>query len=305
MEPKGVSYMALVKTPEEARLKVDHWVERGATSIKIYFRMRSDILAATIEQAHERGVKVVGHIGAATYKEAIEMGIDELNHGFFAFPDVMPQGLDPRDYAKWNQAVSETNFNQPKVREILKSAVDRKVVFTPTVIGFEPANVEKHHLQEQKKYYTTEGWNRIEKLVQETNPSTAIASKEIMMGVVKKNLEFIRMAHDAGGILTTGTNETRLNILPGFALWREMELFTETGLKPMEILKAATVSGAFALGRTDQLGSVEAGKLADFVILNTNPLENISNVRSVHRVVKGGIIYEPEQLLKPLIGTVQ
>lgn len=73
-------------------------------------------------------------------------------------------------------------------------------------------------------------------------------------------------------------------------------------MKPMDILKAATVNGAYAIGRSDLIGSLEAGKLADFVVLNANPLKNISNIRDVHRVVKGGVIYEPEELLKPLEG---
>jgi imidazolonepropionase-like amidohydrolase len=60
-----------------------------------------------------------------------------------------------------------------------------------------------------------------------------------------------------------------------------------------------------AIGRTDQLGSVEAGKLADFVALDGNPLSLIGNVHRVYRVVKGGVMYDPEELLKPLVGRVE
>jgi imidazolonepropionase-like amidohydrolase len=79
---------------------------------------------------------------------------------------------------------------------------------------------------------------------------------------------------------------------------------TRAGLAPMEVLKAAIWNGAYALGRTDQFGSVEPGKLADFVVLDANPLERISNIRRVHRVVKGGVIYDREALLLPLVGKV-
>ena len=72
----------------------------------------------------------------------------------------------------------------------------------------------------------------------------------------------------------------------------------------MEVLKAATWNGAYALGRTDQFGSVESGKLADFVVLDGNPLERIDNVRRVHRVVKGGVVYDREALLEPLVGKI-
>ena len=111
-----------------------------------------------------------------------------------------------------------------------------------------------------------------------------------------------RMAHEAGCILTTGTDQVGFGMLPGYSLWREMEIFAEAGLAPMEVLKAATCNGAYALGRSDLLGSLENGKLADFVVLDADPLANISNVRRVHRVVKGGILYMPQDHLKPLIG---
>jgi imidazolonepropionase-like amidohydrolase len=72
----------------------------------------------------------------------------------------------------------------------------------------------------------------------------------------------------------------------------------------MEVLRAATYNGAWAIGHTDILGSLDAGRSADLVVLNTNPLDNISNVRSIHRVVKGGTIYSPEDLLKGLKGKI-
>jgi imidazolonepropionase-like amidohydrolase len=83
-----------------------------------------------------------------------------------------------------------------------------------------------------------------------------------------------------------------------------MDIFAEAGLPPMAILKAATYNGAYAIGRTDQVGAIETGKLADFVVLNANPLDHIGNVRSVYRVVKNGVIYDPEELLKTREGKI-
>ena len=105
-------------------------------------------------------------------------------------------------------------------------------------------------------------------------------------------------------MLSTGTDETGLQMLPAFSLYREMEIFSEAGLKPMEILKTATYNGAFAIGRTDLFGSLETGKAADFVVLNANPLENISNVRQVFRVAKNGTIYVPEEVTKSINGRI-
>ena len=111
--------------------------------------------------------------------------------------------------------------------------------------------------------------------------------------VMAKIKQFIKMAHDAGCILTTGTDQVGFTFLPGFGLWREMEIFAEAGVPPMDVLRAATVNGARAIGRSDLLGSLEAGKLADFVVLDGNPLEDIGRVRSVHGSSREGSSSSP------------
>src|SRR5262249_6697831 len=162
----------------------------------------------------------------------------------------------------------------------------------------EPGTYEKHHMDDQKRFYSQEAWQEIDRI--QKGPPPAWTSAEALAMEVKKNKEFIRRAYDAGCLLSTGTDYVVLTMLPGWSLGREMEILSNAALPPMEVLKAATWNGAYAIGRTDQLGSVEANKLADFVVLDANPLDNISNVRQVHRVIKGGVIYDREELLKPL-----
>jgi len=173
-------------------------------------------------------------------------------------------------------------------------------VITPTADIVDPLDYDKCHLDEQKKYYTLEALEVLEK-----RREKALEKKESREKSFAENKKLIKMAHDAGCILTTGTDQVGFSLLPGFSLWREMEIFAEAGLSPMEILKTATINGAFAIGRSDLLGSLQGGMLADFVILDMNPLENISHVRNVFKIVKGGVVYEPEKLLKPLEGKYQ
>jgi imidazolonepropionase-like amidohydrolase len=150
-------------------------------------------------------------------------------------------------------------------------------------------------MAEQQPYFTPEAWDvRLKRMAKPIFPQAE--------AILEKNIEFIKLADEAGCILTTGTDQVGFGLLPGFAQWREMEIFAEAGLEPMDVLKAATLNGAYAIGWSDLLGTVEPGKLADFVILDANPLENISHVRKVHKVVKGGVVYEPEKLLRPLRG---
>lgn len=301
MAPVTVGWMSPLATPEEARLKVDHSAAEGISAIKIYANMSGDVMQAAVDEAHEHGLRVWAHIGAVTYKQAISMGVDQLYHGVLAMSDTRSPSITQRDFAAWTDATSALDLSKPEILDMLRQVAAQKVVLTPTTVVLDsllPGKMEEHHMEEQKKYYAPQAWDM---LVKYSHQFPGIKEEQLRSNIAK-NIEFVRRAHDAGCILSTGTDLVIPAILPGVSLWREMELFSESGLAPMEILKAATVNGAYALGRSDQLGTVEAGKLADFVVLDRNPLENINNVRSVSRVVKGGVIYDPQELLKPLEG---
>ncbi|MGH9901044.1 MAG: amidohydrolase family protein, partial [Pyrinomonadaceae bacterium] len=307
MAPTRAPGMPTVETREEARLKINHWASRGADAIKIYAGMRGEILDAAVARAHAHGARVTAHLGATGWADAIRSGVDVIYHGVYSFPEIEPEWMDPKaigminfappEFDKYYKAIVEADLSQPKIRELFRLAAAAKVVFVPTVVALEPYDAEKQRMPDQKQFYSAEGWQVVEKRLQSPKKQYAVL-------LTKKNMEFVRLAHEAGCMLSTGTDLTNFQILPGFALWREIELFAEAGLKPMDVLRAATFNGAYAVGRSDSLGTVEGGKLADFVILNANPLENISNVRSVHRVVKGGVVYDPQELLKRLKGRV-
>ncbi len=294
-DPVTVAWMNPVKTPEEVRLNIEQWIARGATSVKLYAAMSGDLLKTAIDFGHAHGVKVIAHIGAVTYREAIMAGIDELFHGILAMPDIEPPGLNklpPLDRYNWYPGL---DLGNSPARDLLKLAARSRVVMTPTADVIEPLDPVKNDLEGQKKYYTPDALALLEKrLAKPIFPNGAV--------IMEKNKQFIKMAFDEGCILSTGTDRVDFGLLPGYSLWREMEIFAEAGLKPMDVLKAATFNGAFAIGRSDMLGALQEGYLADFVILDADPLVNVSNVRHVFRVVKDGVVYEPETLLKPLVG---
>ena len=301
--------MASVGTVEEAKLRIDRWADHGSAAIKIYNGMHGDILKAAIEHAHARGLRVVAHIGAITYSEAIEDGIDVLYHGIYAMPEVMPSGMPPEaigmmntdfappEYDRFYKALGDVDLHQPAITNMLKRAAAARVVFGLTIVALEPYSLQSDEMEKQRKFYSEEAWKKVEK-------RASSPTKPFAKAVFEKNIEFARLAHEAGVPLTIGTDLTNLQLLPQFAFWREMEIFAKAGMSPMEVLKAATANGAFAVGRSDSIGSIAPGQLADFVVLNADPLQNISNTRTVYRVVKNGAVYDPEVLLKPVIGRV-
>lgn len=297
MAPVTVGWMNPVSTPEEARLKVDRAAAEGFTLIKTYAQMHGDVLKAAIDEAHEHGMRVTSHIGAVSYKEAISMGVDEIFHGVLVMSDTRPKGVDQRDFDKWGQETTELNLNDPEIQNVFKMAAESRVILCPTAVVMEPLDDAKFHLEEQKKYYTAEAWQALHEIAKKLDRPYSKATME-------KQKQFIKMAADAHCLLSTGTDLVVLLMLPGYSEWREMEIFAEAGLTPMQILQAATINGAYAVGRSDQIGSVEPGKLADFVALDADPMANISNVRQVYKVVKGGIVYDPDQLRKPWVNRI-
>ncbi|MGP0067853.1 MAG: amidohydrolase family protein [Isosphaeraceae bacterium] len=305
MPPKLISWMKHIETPDQARAIVDDAARQGAAAIKIYNHMQGDVLRAAIERAHGRSMRVWAHVGAVSFQQAIDMGVDQLFHGVLVMADGRKPGTPVDDFARWIREAGDLDLEAPGIRAMFRSAARRKVVLTPTVAVeelFWCADPKTHHLEEQQRFYTPAGWASVQASLKA--PIRIKVSTEEFARERKKNQEFIRRAHEAGCLLSTGTDYTRLSMLPGWSLWREMEIFAEAGLPPMAVLKAATWNGIYAIGRTDQLGSLEPGKMADFVVLDANPLDRIENVRRVHRVVKGGVIYDLEALLAPLVGKV-
>lgn len=299
MDPPTVDWMNALRTPEEVRLTIEHWAQKGATSIKLYASMKGDLLKAAVEHAHAHGLKVIAHIGASTYEQAMLAGVDEIFHGVGVMADLVAPGVDQRQYFDWFKAVLAMNLDRPEYRRVLALAAETRTVLTPTAAVFEEFDPASDYMARQKPYYSASAWEALVKRSKQ-KPMLENADK-----ITALNLRFVRDTYAAGCLLTTGTDKTNIVPLPGFSLWTEMDVLARAGLPPMAVLKAATANGAYALGIGDLLGSVSAGKLADFVVLDRNPLDAIANVQSVHRVVKAGIVYNPEDLLKKLVGRIE
>jgi imidazolonepropionase-like amidohydrolase len=113
-----------------------------------------------------------------------------------------------------------------------------------------------------------------------------------------KRLEFIGMCYRAGVRVVAGTDGPGLGtVLPGFGLQHELALLSRAGLPPIGVLRAATITAAESLGHEKELGTIEAGKFADVVLLNADPLADIANAGKIDAVIKGGKMYRPAELL--------
>jgi imidazolonepropionase-like amidohydrolase len=293
-----VRWIEELNTPEEARLKIDHSIACGATSVKIYASMCGEILKAAIEHGHAHGVKVIAHVGAVSFKEAIEMGIDELFHGVVCCPETFPPDMKTVDYMRIFETVPGLDLEQTAIPEMLALARDAGTVITPTAAVVQPMDLTSRTQVDQKRFFTPEAWEKLAN-------THLMPDKVNEEGLFRKQIEFIRMAYETGCTLTTGTDITNYSKLPGFSLYDEMEIFAMAGIPCMDILKAATCNAAGAIGRSDLLGALLPGKLADMVVLDGDPLQDISHVREVNQVIKAGVVYDPQMLYEPLVGKMK
>jgi imidazolonepropionase-like amidohydrolase len=131
---------------------------------------------------------------------------------------------------------------------------------------------------------------RVAKLMQEAKPPQPPTI----------GMQNLRKVMDAGITVVMGTDAGNIGTLHGPALLREMRLMQEAGLTPLQILRTATTNGAQVLGQPDELGKIAAGRLADLVLLDADPLADSANLGRVYRVIKDGRVYDPEALMKSI-----
>src|SRR5688572_13697028 len=128
----------------------------------------------------------------------------------------------------------------------------------------------------------------------------ALMAKPQAVGSSESARKDLRRLVDAGVEIVMGTDAGNIGTLHGPSIHREMRLMVGAGLTPLEVLRSATVGGARTMGLEAQAGEVVAGRLADLVILDADPLADIGNLAKVHRTIKGGVVYDPEELMRSL-----
>ncbi len=293
-----------VKDAADAVRLVNYWADAGFTSVKVYVNLPRDIMAATIAAAHQRGMQVTGHIGRVSYREAAELGIDNLEHGFMAMSDLIP-GRKEGDLSNAVNNYRSLEALDPAasaINDLIQLLVRKHVALTSTLAIFETFTPGRRVCSQAeldtlapplRESYLTR-WSAINI---QNNPTTKAAFAKNMQLEVK----FFR----AGGLLVTGTDPTGYGgCMAGYGNWRAIELLVEAGLTPVEAIQVATSNGAKLLGIAGETGSVEAGKAADLIVVNGDPAANISDLRKAEIVFKDGVGYDSKKLFDAVKGLV-
>ncbi|KPK80418.1 MAG: amidohydrolase [Gemmatimonas sp. SM23_52] len=293
-----------LRGPDDARRMVTYWADEGVTSFKVYMQISRAELAAVIEEAHKRGTKVTGHLCSVTYWEAAELGIDNLEHGFFASTDFVDDKRED-ECPSGNAAIQsllELEPDGPEFKALLHGLIEHGVALTSTLPVFEtytpgrpPVDdrVLDAMLPEARDQYLR------------THARIAIQADSPWSRLFPKLMQLERAFALAGGLLVVGTDPTGYGgVVAGYSNLRAVELLVEAGFSPVEAISIATLNGARYLEMDDRLGTISVGKLADLVVVRGDPTTNIHDIENVELVFKDGIGYDSESLLASVVGTV-
>jgi len=297
-----IAQVKSLRGADDARAMVDDWAGEGATSYKAYMHISRAELGAAVEAAHRHRLKVTGHLCSVTYREAADLGIDNLEHGFLASTDFVASKPPDRCPPGGTQSLLAVDPAGPAFQELVRHLVAKNVAITSTLTVFEtltpgrpraPNRALDAMLPEVRDQY-------LRTFAQiAVNPSSPFA--QLFPKAMAMELAFAR----AGGLLVVGTDPTGYGgVVAGYANQRAVELLVEAGFTPVEAIKIATLNGATYLGRADRIGTVAAGKQADLIVVNGDPSARIEDIRRTEIVFKRGIGYDSEKLFAAVKGTV-
>ncbi|MBB5395583.1 amidohydrolase family protein [Mucilaginibacter sp. AK015] len=283
IDGKGPMALGIIQadTKEEAIKAVDVYKAKGFAQIKIYSSTKPAIVKAICDEAHKQGLTVTGHIpNGMTLMAGVDSGMNMVNHVQYVY-STMKKNKD-----------RSVNFDDSVSIAAIKFIKDHNTVIDPTVGVYELAyrNV-KDDINKLEPAFNTLPLPLQTQFRTYGEDSATVARIAPMLKSMKM---IVKKLYEAGVPIVAGTDMG----FPGFSVDRELELYVEAGLTPAQALKTGTITPATVMGLDKRTGSVTVGKNADIVIVDGNPLINISSVRYVKVVIKGGKVYDPGALHK-------
>ena len=294
---------------EQAKRAVDWYAAHGYPQIKVYNSFPREHLQATVAYAHERGLRVSGHVPAfLRARDVVEAGFDEVNHiNQVVLNFLVDARTDTRTLQRFYLPAEKTadiDFEGPAVREFVALLKSRGTVIDPTLTTFDFLRQRDGEISQA---YVAVAENLPATLQRGLLSGGMEIPNERVHALYNRSYErmvnFAGMLHRAGVPLVAGTDA-----IPGFTLQRELELYVQAGIPAAEVLRIATWNGAKYSGTLADRGSIEVGKRADLVLIDGDPTADISAIRKVALVVTQGRSIDPSVVfrelgIKPFVAT--
>jgi imidazolonepropionase-like amidohydrolase len=297
----------IVDSPHEAKSAVEFLISQGADSIKIYNNITEPVLGVIAKAAKWASKPVGGHLPKAmSLKRAIELGFNFVEHSAIRTRDLLEwnsitqakaneitslRSVTQREALVWQQV----DLDSAKIKAVISLMAERDVFLDPTLSIDE---FDSLFLYEKEAKHPNNRYLKRSFVDETLGPDHDIFRmpaelKAVAVTGIEKRRKFVGMCNRAGVKILAGTDGPGIGRLTvGFGLHHELALLVEAGLKPIEALQGATINAARALRKENEIGSLEAGKSADIVILNSDPLSDIHNTTKIDAVLLRGRMFD-------------
>ncbi|HEX7849792.1 MAG TPA: amidohydrolase family protein [Sphingomonas sp.] len=299
--PYSARFGFIPATLDEALSDVRWYADRGYQEIKIYNSMNPDWVAPIAAESHRLGLKVTGHVPAFSSPDrVIADGYNAIAHiNQLMLGWILDPGEDTRTPLRLTAMArgGALDLESDRVQRTVSAMKQRGVALDTTAVILEQLMLSRAGQvppgQEDFLSHMPIGFQRYRKRSFVTLKDAA--EDQAYRAGFAKVLEVIGMLHKQGITLLPGTDDTT-----GFSVQRELELYVRSGLTPAEALRTATLGAEEYFGRTDRLGTIARGKIADLVLVAGDPTQDIAAIKRPRMVMKGGTIYFPSEIYRAL-----
>ncbi|OGE96446.1 MAG: hypothetical protein A3B10_04620 [Candidatus Doudnabacteria bacterium RIFCSPLOWO2_01_FULL_44_21] len=298
----------IVRNKKEGRAAVRELQRQEVDFIKVYGTLKPKVYEAVLEEAHKRNLKVTGHLPESiNVMKAIKMGQDGFEHMSSMcrhVSKIVSVNANLKSYPGWRKFV-DVKIDKRKLEKLGSLLEQNNISLCPTLVVDRKMSqlADYPKLKQSKearllpKYYREIKWNP-----NHLKSSTNINGRpplywENFCLYYEKTRHILPFLWKRSNILA-GSDTPNPFVIPGVSLLEELELLVDSGLKPYQTLEAATYNAALSLGVLPNLGTIEEGKIANLVLLEKNPLKNISNIRSIKGVILNGTYLSRKNLKK-------
>ena len=293
-----------VSTEAAARRVVRTWAEEGAEWIKVYTQITPEIFKVVVDEAHKHGMKVTGHLCSISFSEAAELGIDNIEHGLRTNSDYDPSKRSGSCPPTHFETLGRLDMNDSRVAKTLRTMIEHGVPMTTTAVNEQLAphrpGPDVRTLEAMAPWIAEQETSRRAHL----DLPTPIGEIYPHMGeIYPKSQQFELAFVKAGGVLAAGVDPA-FAALAGFGNQRNLELLVEAGFTVPQAIQIMTSNGAKILGVQKDLGTVEAGKIADLVVIRGDLMANPAAIYQTVTVFKDGYGYDSARLLAVVKGQV-
>lgn len=294
--------------PADAARTVNYWADEGVTSFKGYQHITRAELKAAIDAAHAHHDKLTAHLCSVTYREAADMGIDNLEHGFFQSTDFV-KGKQP-DQCPAGFALPESiatlNLDSPQVKSLIDLLVAKHVALTSTLAVFatfvpgspKTSQAALDLLNPELRAAYAKDWSHVQTM---PKPEAKLWHA-YFSNAAKLEKRFV----EAGGLLMGGSDPTGYGgVIPGFSSKREFELLVQAdGFTVPQAVQILSLNAAKFEGREQDIGSLAVGKRADIVVIDGDPMKDVTAIEHMPLVFKDGIGYDTAAIFKSMQGQI-